>query len=220
LDDDSYPLERDAVARIRKLFEQNPRLAVAEFPQRTDENPETLTATEFPTAHFIGSYANSGAAIRQSVFEALGGYPDFFFHAYEEPDFALRCLAAGWETRFEPSLTVRHHWTALMRNEIRTHHRHARNEVWSAILRCPWPWLPWVLLFRLMRQALYAVRRGKAWIVAEPQWWHHAVTGWKPVWEQRQPVPWRTYLAWMRLVRAPHDDRAKLIREFGSFDAF
>src|SRR5438067_742330 len=56
LDDDSYPLEQDAIARVRELFEKNARLAVASFPQRTDEFPETLDARDFGAAHFVGTY--------------------------------------------------------------------------------------------------------------------------------------------------------------------
>src|SRR4051794_29487167 len=39
LDDDSYPLEADCIGRLRELFTMRPRLAVAAFPQRSDEFP-------------------------------------------------------------------------------------------------------------------------------------------------------------------------------------
>ena len=177
LDDDSYPLEPDAIACIRELFEKNARLAVAAFPQRTDEYPGTLTASDFGAAKFIGSFANSGAAIRTSAFRDIGGYPDFFFHAYEEPDFALRCAVAGWQVRFEPCVTVRHHFTSLGRNEIRTHQRHARNELWSVLLRCPMPQLLAVAPFRAWRQFVYACRRGWSWVWREPRWWWQFLGG-------------------------------------------
>jgi GT2 family glycosyltransferase len=216
LDDDSYPIERDAVARLKSLFAANAALAVAEFPQRTDEDPESLTALTLGEERFIGSYANSGAAIRRSVFAELGGYPAFFFHAYEEPDFALRCAAAGWEVRFETVLTIRHHWTSLMRNEIRTHQRHARNEAWSAILRCPLPWLPLILLFRLVRQFAYALRRGTSWWTQEPNWWWQMIANSGPAWKGRRPISWKAYLGWMRLIRSPHNDRALYQATFGT----
>lgn len=212
LDDDSYPVEDDAIARIRKLFENNPRLAVAEFPQRTDEQPESLTQADFGPARYIGSYANSGAAVRKAAFTALGGYVDEFVHAYEEPDFALRCCAAGWQVRHEPALHIRHHFTALLRNECRTHQRHSRNEAWSALLRCPLPWLPAVLAFRAARQLRYAHRRG--WALREPQWWAACLRGIGPILKKRTPLRWRHYRAWMRLVRAPHDDHARWARDF------
>ena len=216
LDDDSYPIETDAIARIRELFEKNARLAVAEFPQRTDENPASLTAQDFGAARFIGSYANSGAAIRTSAFREIGGYPDFFFHAYEEPDFALRCVNAGWQVRFEPCITVRHHFSSLERNEIRTHQRHARNELWSVLLRCPMPQLLAVAPFRVWRQFLYACKRGWPWVWREPHWWWQFLGGISRCLSARSPLAWRQYRAWMGLVRTPLTDEAEWNARFGT----
>lgn len=209
LDDDSYPLEADCIARVRTLFAENSRLAVASFPQRTDEHPETLTASGFGESHFVGSYANSAAAIRTSVHRELGAYPNFFFHAYEEPDFALRCVAAGWEVRYETAVTIRHHFTTSERNELRTHQRHARNELWSVLLRCPTPQWPGVLLFRALRQFGYAWHRGLSWAVREPQWWLAFLAGIPRCLAARAPLRWSRYLAWMRLLRRPIHDRAE-----------
>ena len=216
LDDDSYPLEPDTIARIRVLFEKNARLAVAAFPQRTDEYPATLTATDFGTAKFIGSYANSGAAIRTSAFRDIGGYPDFFFHAYEEPDFALRCVSAGWQVRFEPCVTVRHHFTSIGRNEIRTHQRHARNELWSVLLRCPMPQLLAVAPFRAWRQFFYACKSGWSWVWREPRWWWQFLGGIGRCLSARKPLAWPRYRAWMQLVRTPLTDAAEWKARFGT----
>ncbi len=214
LDDDSHPTELGAIAQIRGLFEKNARLAVAEFPQRTDERPESLKQTEFGPGQFIGFYANSGAAIRRAAFVELGGYFAPFFHMYEEPDFALRCVCAGWQVRREPCITIRHHWTAAGRSEMRNHRRHARNELWSALLRCPLPWLPVVAPFRIARQFYYAATRGLDWLLGEPVWWWQCLRGLGPCVKDRAPLPWRTYRAWMHLVRAPHNDPARWQRDF------
>jgi len=42
LDDDSYPTDSRFVAQVRELFTAQPHVAVASFPQRTDEYPETF----------------------------------------------------------------------------------------------------------------------------------------------------------------------------------
>ena len=215
LDDDSYPLETEFIHRVRELFAADDRLAVASFPQRTDEFPETLTRANFGAARFVGSYANSGAALRRRAFEELGGYPDFFFHAYEEPDFALRCSAAGWRVRHETSLRIRHHFTGTQRNEIRTHQRHARNEFWSVLLRCPAPQCVAVALFRAARQLGYAWRRGPGWVVREPAWWLAALHGLSQCFRTRAPLPWRRYRAWMELVRSPLATKAEWDAKFG-----
>lgn len=213
LDDDSYPLEVDFIAQVRALFESQPRLAVACFPQRSEEFPASLEAEDFGPPMFVGSFVNSGAVIRRAVFQELGGYPEHFFHAYEEPDFALRCVAAGWQVRQETSLTVRHHFTAAQRNEVRTHHRHARNEFWSVLLRCPAPQLVAVAIFRALRQLGYAAQR--RWLRHEPAWWLSALRGIPRCLAARQPVPWRCYWEWMRLIRQPVASEAEWVMRFG-----
>jgi GT2 family glycosyltransferase len=199
----SYPLDLEFVERVREIFESQPRLAVASFAQRSNEFPESLTTTDFGQPSFIGSFANCGAAVRRHAFLELGGYPGFFFHAYEEPDLALRCVASGWQVRYEPTLVVRHHFTMTKRNEIRMHHRHARNECWSALMRCPLPQLPFVLGYRLIRQFGYAWKRGFPWVIREPAWWRQAASGIGQCLAARNPIPWHRYGAWMRLVRSP-----------------
>ena len=214
LDDDSHPIETDAIARVRDLFDKNRRLGVAAFPQRSDEYPETLTAKDFGGAKFAGSYANSPVAIRKECFDALGGYPDFFFHSYEEPDFARRCANAGWQVRFDPTLVIRHHWTGTGRNELRIHHRHSSNEMWSVFLRCPMPWLLAAVPFRAARQFTCACRRGIKWVPAKAAWWWHCLRGLGICVKLRRALPWRADRAWMKLPRTPHNEAARWAREF------
>jgi GT2 family glycosyltransferase len=215
IDDDSYPLEADFVARVREMFAARPRLAIASFPQRTDEFPETLKMTDFGPSCFVGSYANSGAVLRRSAFEELGGYPDFFFHAYEEPDLALRCAVAGWQVRYETSLTIRHHFTGTQRNEMRTHQRHARNEFWSVLMRCPFPQCVGVAAFRVVRQLGYARKRGFDWVLHEPKWWGSALGGLGKCISARKALPWGRYRAWMGMVRTPIATEEEWVGRFG-----
>ena len=215
LDDDSYPLQTDFLEQVALAFQSSARLAVLGFAQRSDEFPETLTSEDFGRAAYVASYVNSGAAIRRRVFEALGGYPAFFFHAYEEPDFALRCVCHGWQVRYEPRLLIRHHFTAMQRNEIRTHHRHARNELWSVLLRCPMPQLFAVGLFRVVRQLAYALKRGPDWVWQEPAWWRQFLVGAPAAWRNRQPLSWDRYSAWMRLMRKPIESDMEWSKLFG-----
>ena len=125
LDDDSHPEQLDCISRLAEIFEQNPQLAIMTFPQRTDEYPETLERTDFGQAMPVRSFANSGACLRVATYRSLPGFEPMFFHMYEEPDYALQCVAAGLEVRFIPQITIRHHWVGRERSEIRNHHRHA-----------------------------------------------------------------------------------------------
>jgi GT2 family glycosyltransferase len=199
LDDDSYPEQSDCLARLVKLFADQPRLAVAHFPQRSDEYPATLTQEDFGASRPTNSFPNSGACLRRSTYLSLPGFFPEFFHMYEEPDYALQCIAAGHEVSFEPVLTIRHHYSGRMRDEIGIHHRHARNELWSVLLRCPFPYLPGIALYRAASQLRYAVKRGWRWVVREPIWWWQALKGVTHCFRIRQPIPWERYRVWLYL---------------------
>jgi hypothetical protein len=126
-----------------------------------------------------------------------------FEHAYDEPDYTLRCLNAGWEVIHDTTQPFRHHWSARMRNEINIHHRHARNEQWSVLMRCPAPLWPFAALRRAAGQFAYALRRGPAWVVREPVWWWRAARGASAAWSQRAPASAAAYRRWRALLRHP-----------------
>jgi GT2 family glycosyltransferase len=199
LDDDSYPEQLDCLTRIVPFFQQRSELAVLHFPQRTDEYPETLAQTDFGPEHLTRSFANSGAVLRRSTYLQLPGFEPRFFHMYEEPDYALQCVAAGYDVLFSPVITIRHHYSGETRNEIRVHHRHARNEFWSTLMRCPFPFALGIAGWRVFSQLRYACQRGWSWVVREPLWWGQAVAGIPYCFRKRWPVSWAGYKRWLRL---------------------
>jgi GT2 family glycosyltransferase len=199
LDDDSYPEQLDCIARIAPLFEQQPNLAVLHFPQRTDEYPETLANTDFGAEHLTRSFANSGAVLRRSTYLQLPGFESRFFHMYEEPDYALQCVAAGYDVLFSPMITIRHHYSGQARDEMRVHHRHARNELWSTVMRCPLPFAVGIAAWRVFSQFRYACKRGWSWIIREPSWWWQALGGIPYCVRKRRPVSWAGYERWLAL---------------------
>ena len=199
VDDDSYPEQVDCIARIMPIFEQRPKLAVLHFPQRTDEYPETLSRGSFGPERLMRTFPNSGAVLRRSTYLQLPGFESHFFHAYEEPDYALQCVAAGYDVLFSPTITIRHHYSGHERNEIRTHHRHARNEFWSTLIRCPFPFVFGIAAWRVFAQLRYACKRGLSWVIREPVWWWQALTGIPYCLRNRRPVSWVSYKRWLAL---------------------
>ena len=200
LDDDSYPEQSNCIARIVPFFQQRAELAVLHFPQRTDEYPDTLAQTKFgPGEHLTRSFANSGAVLRRSVYMQLPGFEGRFYHMYEEPDYALQTVAAGYGVRFSPIVTIRHHYSGRARDEIRIHHRHARNEFWSTLMRCPFPFVFAMLAWRVLSQFRYACGRGWSWILREPDWWGQALSGVPYFIRKRKPVSWEAYKHWLSL---------------------
>jgi GT2 family glycosyltransferase len=199
LDDDSYPQQVDCIARIVPTFDQRPNLAVLHFPQRTDEYADTLAQTNFGSEHLTRSFPNSGAVLRRSTYLQLPGFESHFFHAYEEPDYALQCVAAGYDVLFSPVISIRHHYSRQARDEIRIHHRHARNELWSTVMRCPFPFAVGIAIWRVFSQFCYACKRGWPWVVREPLWWWQALAGIPYCFRKRKPVSWASYKRWLAL---------------------
>jgi GT2 family glycosyltransferase len=199
LDDDSYPEQFDCIARFVPIFEDRPQLAVLHFPQRTDEYPETLVQTDFGPQHLTRSFANSGAVLRRSTYLQLPGFESRFFHMYEEPDYALQCVAAGYEVLFSPVVIIRHHYSSQVRNEMRNHHRQARNELWSTLLRCPFPFAIGMGAWRVFSEFRYACKRGWSWMIREPLWWWQSVAGIPYCLGKRRAVSWASYKRWLRL---------------------
>jgi GT2 family glycosyltransferase len=199
LDDDSYPEEADCIDRIIPFFKQQPKLAVLHFPQRTDEYPYTLAQTDFGHEGATRSFANSGAVLRRSTYLQSPGFEPRFYHMYEEPDYALQCVAAGYDVLFSPMITIRHHYVSRARDEIRIHHRHARNEFWSTLMRCPFPCAVGIAAWRVFSQFRYACNRGWRWVVREPLWWFQALAGIPYCLRRRRPVSWAGYKRWLAL---------------------
>src|SRR5262245_17803715 len=199
LDDDSYPEEADCINRIVPVFEKRRKLAVLHFPQRSDEYPETLAETNFGSEYLTRSFANSGAVLRRSVYLELPGFEPRFFHMYEEPDYGLQCVAADYDVLFSPIVTIRHHYSGQSRDEIRIHHRHARNEFWSTLIHCPLPFAVGIIAWRVFSQFRYACSRGWSWVVREPVWWSKALAGLPYCLRKRRPVAWRGYKRWLSL---------------------
>jgi GT2 family glycosyltransferase len=185
--------------RIATIFEHRPKLAFLNFPQHTDEYPETLAQRDFGSEHLTRSFANSGAVLRRSTYLKLPGFEPRFFHMYEEPDYALQCVAAGYEVLFSPVITIRHHYSPETRNEIRIHHRHARNELWSTVMRCPFPFAVGIAGWRVFSQLRYACKRGLSWVIQEPHWWWQGLGGIPDCFRKRRPVSWRAYNRWLQL---------------------
>lgn len=201
LDDDSYPVADDFFARVQAIVDSHPEAAVITFPELRDVGFASARMTPESPGHYVSAYPNCAALMRREFYLCQPGFPPPFVHTYEEPDYALQCYAAGAAVWFEPSLTIRHHLSARNRSSYAFHHQNARNELWSVWMRCPWPWLPIVALFRVWRQFRYAITEGWSWAVREPLWWGKALAGIMACCRQRRPVAWARYLAWMKLAR-------------------
>ncbi len=66
-------------------------------------------------------------------------------------------------------------------------------------MRCPFPQVPMLALYRAWSQFCYACSRGPEWVVREPIWWMQALAGIPHYLGRREPVFWAEYKQWLRL---------------------
>jgi glycosyltransferase involved in cell wall biosynthesis len=218
LDDDSYPLDDDFFQRVLEIYTSHPESAVITFPELRNAGYDLRSRVPDSPGHYVSAYPNCAALMKKDFYLKQTGFPVHFFHAYEEPDYALQCYAAGSSVWFEPSLVIRHHFSGKNRNNIKNHHLHARNELWSVWMRCPLMQLPIVSIFRIWRQFRFAMTKGFSWTIQEPLWWWQAIKGIRSCMSTRRPVPWSIYYAWMRLAREAISCVSELERVFGRVD--
>jgi len=204
LDDDSYPIDPTFLSRAQRILTEHPEAGVITFPElRNGDVYASINQTPSSPGQYVAAYPNCAAIMRRTLYLTLQGFPSFFHHMYEETDYALQCYASGFAVWFEPSITIRHHSSPVQRQPVRRHHQNARNELWSVWLRCPLPWIIPVSVFRIARQLQYACSEGFLWAIQEPIWWWSALMSLPKCLRDRQPIPWPTYYAWMKLARCP-----------------
>ncbi len=170
LDDDSRLIDPDACLRIVERMDRERELGILAFQAVGPEFPERMSeAGRLRGEWHASSFAACGVAIRREMLERTGLFPEYFFHAYEEPDLALRAWNAGYRVLQWNDIVVYHEFSPLNRNEQRVHRQHTRNEACSIWMRYPWPLVAPASLYRLAAQARYAARCG--WLLREPRVW-------------------------------------------------
>jgi GT2 family glycosyltransferase len=188
-DDDSRFISRDSTARVVERFVREPDLGLLdfqdigpEFPERIPDDSPARMRGEYP----IPSFGSGRFAVRRAVLEKTGHHPPFFWHMYEEPDFALRVWDCGYRCVRWNDILVWHQFSGLNRNEERTHYFHARNELLSVWMRAPVIYVVPLSLWRMFRQFCNSQRRG--WRSVEFRVWRDAARMMAQALEHRRPV--------------------------------
>ena len=135
LDDDSWYLRPDAIARALEVFDQHPSAGLLSFRIRWADGramPEQPAAIR-PVRTFIAC----GYAIRKNVAQTVGGFLAPLRRQGEEQELSLRILDAGYDILQVDDIDVYH----LETDEGRDHQIHhalaMRNELLTIALRYP-----------------------------------------------------------------------------------
>jgi GT2 family glycosyltransferase len=117
LDDDALIRNNDALPAIAAIFDENPAIGIGAFKINYYSTGE-LQVNAFPHKrfaerkdwpHFDTAYFSGAAhAIRRSVFEEAGFYPENFFYGMEEYDLSYRALDKGFTIRYDDRVLIWH----------------------------------------------------------------------------------------------------------------
>ena len=127
VDNDATIVEPDGLGSIVRLFEDNPRLAVATVRILLEDSPafdpfawvfrrpkETWELRTFNTFTFAGT----GFFARASAYREVGGFWERLIYSREEEEMSYALITAGWHLAYCPSLTVRHYPSSRGQAEV------------------------------------------------------------------------------------------------------
>lgn len=135
LDDDSSPVGRDALSLAARFMEDNPGVGVVGFHIC---NAEVLPGNySRPTAKYASNFVGCGALLRTAAVREVGGYRAFFEGEWEESEYSLRMIKAGWSVFFLPDVLIHHRVSPLQRRAARAWTRAFRNKLWAMAIHYP-----------------------------------------------------------------------------------
>jgi GT2 family glycosyltransferase len=146
LDDDALIRNTDGLAAIVDMFRED-SLGIAAFKvyyfstgeMQKNAFPHKRFAERKDWPHFDTYYFSGCAhAIRRTVFETVGYYPENFFYGMEEYDLSFRTLDAGYTIRYDDRVTILHKESPTGRLTP----REKRKGMWLNKTIVAWKYLP------------------------------------------------------------------------------
>lgn len=204
LDDDAWLPDRHFLAEIQHRFATQPDLGLIQ-PRVVDPSGAPAPGRWVPRLR-VGDPATPGpatalwegaVAIRRSLFEQIGGWPDPFFYAHEGIEVVWRVWDSGFVAWYAGDLVVHHPVIDPARHDV-YYRFNARNRVWLARRNLPVVLMPayvgtWVGI--TLARGMDAQAR-KAWFGGLREGMRVNPGG-------RRPMHWRTVLAMTRAGRPP-----------------
>ena len=187
LDDDSRFIATDSVGRIVNRFINEPDIGLIEFQEQGPQFPNTLIPGGLEKGEWhISTFASNRYALRRSILLKTGGFPDFFFHMYEEPDLAIRIWDAGYRCILWNDIVIWHEYSSMNRDLARIRYLQTRNEQLSIWMRAPLIYLFPILIRRAIGQIVYSYRSGLTRSALLALW--HSLFMVKTALKERKPV--------------------------------
>ncbi|MGN6610878.1 MAG: glycosyltransferase family 2 protein [Angustibacter sp.] len=204
LDDDAWLLGDDVLAGVGRRFADDPRLGIVSM---RIIDPDTglssrrhvprLRTSDPERSSDVTTFLGGASVVRREVLERCGGLPVAFWYGHEETDLAWAALDDGWRIHYAADAVLGHPTTTPARHA--TYYRlNARNRVWLARRRLPWP----LALGYLAVWTALTVARVRD-VAALRTWGRGFVEGWRSDPGPRRPMRWSTAWRMARLGRPP-----------------
>jgi len=117
IDDDAVLHNDDAAHEIVRLFDEHDDVGILSFQCRDydtgtvnhDETPDPPELSMSPRQTYRATnFTGGGNAIRRTVIDDVGAFPERFEYGFEEMDLSLRAHEQGYDVLYTPNVVVRH----------------------------------------------------------------------------------------------------------------
>lgn len=199
LDDDAEFSSPQVVRQTLTAF-NDPRVGAVTIPWKNVPAHQMLSdlAPNENDIYVCRSFTGMAHAVRRDLFLRLGGYREFFLHGFEEIDFCVRLLDAGFVVRLGRADHVNHHESKI-RDVSRQAYFVARNGVLFAWYNVPGLRLPIHLAGSVIHVVLYGLRNGYLW--PRLKGLANGFSSCTRQWRARRPISLGAYQLYRRLTR-------------------
>lgn len=201
IDDDARFSSDDAVATTLEELADRRVGAVAMPLIHTARGSEVLQRPPSPDGVWVtNAYIGTAHAVRRDLFLELGGYREELEHFFEEPDFCIRLLRAGFVVRLGRASPILHE-ESLKRNVGRGVHYFSRNHLLFTWTYVPVPHVVPRLLAVAVHGVWFGIRLRQPLAAARG-----VLAGGREISRrryERAPVPITLYRRWRTLRRRP-----------------
>jgi GT2 family glycosyltransferase len=196
LDDDSWFVEPDGLARAITFAQSNPDTAIIALNVRTMDGHCNFPIPDVP--HSVRSFQGCAVLFNMSsLSQHKLLFEEVFDRQGEEKDMCLRAVSIGLSVRAIPDIEVLHAVSDAGRDWPKIRFYEHRNDILRELLRCPTHLLIQKVLRTWAAHTVYNLRHG-AWLTDLRVL---VVVPWMLIQAQRlrSPVSMRAYSAWRSL---------------------
>lgn len=148
--------------------------------------------------YITAAFRGTAYAVRKEVFKQIDGYRSYFIHQGEEGDFCLRMLNKGYYVRLGSAAPI-YHYESPNRSIYRMDYYGRRNDVLSAFLNVPMPYMLLVLFYTTFKGIYFGFS------VKRPMNMLQGINaGYRDIFKYRsfrRPVKWETFCRFRQLCR-------------------